>query len=247
MPDDAWGLTPAEAEAGRKRIAELRYEGPFTPVSFQGTIEAPSNTGGFNWGGLSYDPARGIIVGAVNRFAAIVKLYPRESAPSSAGPNIRLEAEVGSMHQTPYVVSRTYLLNVQRGGIPYTKPPWGTLAAVNLKTATLQFEVPLGFMLDPKEYPGAEQWGSINLGGPVTTAGGLVFIGATRDNHLRAFDIETGRLLWKALLPAGAQSTPMTYEIAGRQYVLIAAGGHGKLGATLGDYVVAFSLPVGRK
>jgi quinoprotein glucose dehydrogenase len=76
---------------------------------------------------------------------------------------------------------------------------------------------------------------------------GLVFIGATRDNHLRAFDIETGRLLWKALLPAGAQSTPMTYEVAGRQYVLIAAGGHGTLGATLGDYVVAFSLPQARK
>jgi quinoprotein glucose dehydrogenase len=107
--------------------------------------------------------------------------------------------------------------------------------------------VSLGFMLDPKEYPEAEQWGSISLGGPMTTAGGLVFIGATRDNHLRAFDIETGRLLWKALLPAGAQSTPMTYEIAGRQHVLIAAGGHGKLGATLCDYVVAFSLPQGRK
>jgi quinoprotein glucose dehydrogenase len=246
-PDDAWGLAPAETEAGRKRIAELRYEGPFTPVSLQGTIEAPSNTGGFNWGGLSYDPGRGIIVGAVNRFAAIVKLYPRASAPSSTGPNIRLEAEVGSMLQTPYVVSRTYLLNFQRGGIPYTKPPWGTLAAVNLKTGTLQFEVPLGSMLDPKEHPEAEQWGSIGLGGPMTTAGGLVFIGATRDNHLRAFDIETGRLLWKALLPAGAQATPMTYEIGGTQYVVISAGGHGKLGTTLGDYVTAFSLPRGRK
>jgi quinoprotein glucose dehydrogenase len=81
----------------------------------------------------------------------------------------------------------------------------------------------------------------------MTTAGGLVFIGATRDNHLRAFDIETGRLLWKALLPAGAQATPMTYEIGGTQYVVISAGGHGKLGTTLGDYVTAFSLPRGRK
>ncbi|HUO62778.1 MAG TPA: pyrroloquinoline quinone-dependent dehydrogenase [Terriglobales bacterium] len=246
-PDDAWGLTPAEVETGRKRIAELRYEGPFTPVSLRGTIEAPSNTGGFNWGGLSYDPARGIIVGAVNRFAAIVKLFPRASAPSSTGPNIRLEAEVGAMLQTPYVVTRTYLLNFGRGGIPYTKPPWGTLAAVSLRTGALQFEVPLGFMLDPKAYPEADQWGSISLGGPTTTAGGLVFIGATRDNHLRAFDIETGRLLWKALLPAGAQATPMTYEVGGTQYVLIAAGGHGKLGAILGDYVMAFALPRGRK
>lgn len=246
-PDDAWGLTPAEAEFGRKRIAELRYEGPFTPVSLRGTIEAPSNTGGFNWGGLSYDPARGIIVGAVNRFAAIVRLYPRESAPAASGRNIRLEAEVGQMLQTPYVVTRTYLLNFRRGGVPYTKPPWGTLAAVNLKTGTLQFEVPLGFMLDPKEHPEAEQWGSISLGGPTTTAGGLVFIGATRDNHLRAFDVESGRLLWKAPLPAGAQATPMTYEIDGTQYILIAVGGHGKLATTLGDYVMAFSLPRGSK
>jgi quinoprotein glucose dehydrogenase len=113
----------------------------------------------------------------LNRFAAIIKLYPRDSAPSSAGPNIRLEAEVGSMLQTPYVVSRTYLLNFQRGGIPYTKPPWGTLAAVNLKTATLQFEVPLGFMLDPTEHPEAEQWGSMSLGGPMSTAGGRLHPG----------------------------------------------------------------------
>jgi quinoprotein glucose dehydrogenase len=147
------------------------------------------------------------------------------------------------MRQTPYVVSRTYLLDFQRGGIPATKPPWGTLVAVNLRTASLQFEVPLGSMLDPAVYPEAEQWGSLSLGGPMTTAAGLIFIGATRDKHLRAFDIETGRLLWKASLPAGAQATPMTYEVGGTQYVLIAAGGHGKLGSTLGDYVIAYTLP----
>jgi quinoprotein glucose dehydrogenase len=241
--DDAWGLTPADVDAARQRIAALRYEGPFTPVSLRGSIEAPSNTGGFNWGGLSYDPARGILVGAVNRFAAVVQLFPRAHAPAATGPNIRLESEVGPMLQTPYVMTRTYLLNFDRGGLPQTKPPWGTLAAVNLKTGALQFEVPLGFMLDPQQYPEAEQWGSISLGGPITTAGGLVFIGATRDNHLRAFDIETGTLLWQFVLPAGAQATPMTYEIAGTQYVLIAAGGHGKLGTTLGDYVFAFALP----
>jgi quinoprotein glucose dehydrogenase len=240
--DDAWGLTPAETELARKRIGELRYEGPFTPVGLRATIQAPSNTGGFNWGGLSYDPARGILVGAVNRFAAIIQLYPRDQAPPSLGPGVRLESEIAPMRQTPYVVSRTYLLDFQRGGIPYTNPPWGTLAAVNLKTASLQFEVPLGYMLDPKTFPEAEQWGSISLGGPMTTAGGLVFIGATRDNHLRAFDIETGRLLWKAPLPAGAQATPMTYEIDGTQYVLISAGGHGKLVTTLGDYVIAYTL-----
>jgi len=241
--EDAWGLTASDAAVARRRIAELRYEGPYTPVSLGGSIEAPSNTGGFNWGGLSYDPARSIVVGAVNRFAAITRLFRRADAPAPAGPNIRLEAEIGAMRDTPYVLQRTYLVDLARGALPYTRPPWGTLAAVNLQTGALQFEVPLGFMLDPKDYPESEQWGSISLGGPTTTAGGLVFIAATRDRHLRAFDIETGALLWKAPLPAGAQATPMTYEVGGTQYVVIAAGGHGKLGTTLGDFVMAFALP----
>src|SRR5215831_8510852 len=98
-------------------------------------------------------------------------------------------------------------------------------------------------MVDPARFPEAEPWGSISLGGPMTTAGGLVFVAATRDNSLRAFDIETGALLWKAPLPAGAQATPMSYEVNGTQYVVICAGGHGKLGTTPGDYVIAFALP----
>jgi quinoprotein glucose dehydrogenase len=241
--DEAWGPTPADMEIARQRIGQLRFEGPYTPVGLAGTIEAPSNTGGFNWGGLSYDPARGIAVGAVNRFAAIVRLYLREQAPARRGPNVRLEAEIGEMRQTPYVVERTYLFNFERGLLPFTKPPWGTLAGVNLKTGALQFEVPLGTMFDPARFPDAERWGSISLGGPMTTAGGLVFIAATRDNNLRAFDIETGTLLWKAPLPAGAQAAPMSYEVDGIQYVVICAGGHGKLGTAPGDYVVAFALP----
>jgi quinoprotein glucose dehydrogenase len=241
--DDAWGLTAADVERARTRISELHHEGPYTPVGLVETIEAPSNTGGFNWGGLSYDPVRAIVVGAVNRFAAIVRLYPRGEAPASTGPNIRLESEIGRMRDTPYVVQRTYLLDFEHGALPVTKPPWGTLAAVNLRTRTLQFEVPLGYMLDPAQHAEAEQWGSISLGGPMTTASGLVFVAATRDNHLRALDVENGALLWKALLPAGAQATPMTYEVGGTQYVVISAGGHGKLGTKLGDYVIAFALP----
>jgi len=242
-PDDGWGLTPADAEAARQRIAGLRHQGPYTPIGLSATAEAPSNVGGFNWGGLSYDPDRGIVVGAVNRIAAIVRLYPRAEAPARTGLNQRLESEIAPMLQTPYVLERTYLLDFAHGGVPLTRPPWGTLAAVNLRKAALQFEVPLGFMLDPAAHPDAERWGSISLGGPMTTAGGLVFIAATRDSYLRAFDIETGAVLWKAMLPAGAQATPMTYEIGGVQYVVIAAGGHGKLQTPLGDYVIAFALP----
>jgi quinoprotein glucose dehydrogenase len=144
---------------------------------------------------------------------------------------------------TPYILRRTYLVDLAKGKLPYTKPPWGTLAAVNLQRGGLQFEVPLGTMLDPAQYPEAAHWGSINLAGPMTTAGGLVFVAASMDEHLRAFDVETGHLLWQSRLPAGGQATPMTYMIDGTQYVVQAAGGHAQLGTTLGDYVVAYALP----
>jgi quinoprotein glucose dehydrogenase len=85
--------------------------------------------------------------------------------------------------------------------------------------------------------------GTLNLGGPIVTAGGLVFTAAAMDDRLRAFDAETGKELWSFALPAGGQATPMTYSIAGKQYLVIAAGGHGKIGTKLGDYVLAFTLP----
>ena len=244
--DDAWGLTPEDTAAARQKIAALRWEGVFTPIGLQPTAEAPSNTGGFNWGGLTYDQEHGIIVGATNRFSAIVQLFPRQNPPktgASSHGGVRLEAEIGEMMQTPYILSRTYLINVEKGRLPYTKPPWGTLAAVNLNTGNLQFEVPLGYMLDPAKYPNARQWGSLNLAGPMSTAGGLVFVAASVDDHLRAFDIESGKLLWETLLPAGGQATPMTYAVNGKQYVVQAAGGHGPLGTKMGDYVMAYALP----
>ncbi|MFQ5570752.1 MAG: PQQ-binding-like beta-propeller repeat protein, partial [Rhodothermales bacterium] len=105
------------------------------------------------------------------------------------------------------------------------------------------WEVPLGMVPQLNEVPGADTWGSLVMGGPIVTAGGLVFIGATMDDAIRAFDIDTGEELWKAPLPAGGQATPMTYEVGGKQYLVIAAGGHASIGTTPGDYVVAFALP----
>ena len=115
--------------------------------------------------------------------------------------------------------------------------------AVDLSTGNDKWQVPIGFMVDTITYPDAKKWGSINLGGAIVTAGNLVFIAATRDGFFRAFQSETGRLLWETLLPAGGHATPMTYSVKGKQFVVIAAGGHGRLLTKMGDAVVAYALP----
>ncbi len=246
-PEDAWGLDDESREAARKWIESLRSEGPFTPPSLRGSIMTPSNVGGFNWGGLSFDPERAILVGATNRVAAVIRLFPREEADKARGGNQRLNLEFAPMRETPFVMTRDYLVNFDKGIMAVTKPPWGTLAAVNLRTGRLAWEVPLGIMLDPARYPDAVNWGSLNLGGPLTTAGGLTFIGATPDQFLRAFDTDSGKLVWQRRLPAAAHSVPMTYELNGRQYLVVTAGGHGKIDPSkLGDYVVAFALDEGQ-
>jgi len=241
--DDAWGPTEAARAKARKRIEPLRSDGPFTPASVRGSIQAPCPVGGFNWGGLTYDPARNLLIGATNRVASIVTLVPRDQPEKKGAAPIR--GDRAGMDGTPFRLVRDYLLDLDEAGgmLPQTPPPWGTLAAVNLATGKLAWEVPLGFMADPRKYPDSERWGSVNLGGPMTTASGLTFIAASMDGHLRAFDTASGKLLWKAELPAGGQATPMTYALDGRQYIVICAGGHGKLGTKLGDSVVAYALP----
>jgi quinoprotein glucose dehydrogenase len=125
---------------------------------------------------------------------------------------------------------------VSPSGLPCNAPPWGALVAFDLKTGKLRWEAPLGSMGE-----GAPA-GSISFGGPMATAGGLVFTAAALDPHLRAFDADTGQEVWTVELPASAQSTPMTYQWEGRQYIVICAGGHGKMKSKMGDSVVAFRL-----
>jgi quinoprotein glucose dehydrogenase len=243
--EDAWGPTEATRAKAAARIAPLRSEGPFTPASLRGSVHAPCPVGGFNWGGLSYDPGQSLLVGATNRVAAAVTLVPRERGAGRGPAGDVIRGEVGRMEGTPYLVRREFLLNTEDAEammLPQTKPPWGTLAAVNLRDGSLAWEVPLGMMADPKKYPDAPQWGSVNLGGPLTTAGGVTFIAASMDGMFRAFETKTGKLLWTAALPAGGQATPMSYAVGGKQFVVICAGGHGKMKTKRGDSVVAFAL-----
>lgn len=242
--DDAWGLTEEDKEVARQRIASLRNEGPFTPPSFQGTMVAPSNAGGVHWGGVSYDPQRHLLITNINRLIAIIRLIPREKLAEMESQNeALLRAETGRQIGTPYVLKRDYLFSREETGIKMqSKPPWGTLLAIDMNSGELKWEVPLGVMYDPQKYPEAVNWGALNFGGALTTASGLTFVAASVDDYFRAFDTENGKLLWQDQLPAGGQATPMSYEIKGKQYVVISAGGHGKLGTTLGDYVIAYSL-----
>ncbi len=240
-PQDAWGLTFWDRGRCHDLIARHRSEGIFTPPSLEGTIAFPGFLGGTNWGSVAFEPERGFVVVNSSRLAFVVALIPRADLQKAraAAP----ESEFGRQEGTPYAMRREPLLSPF--GIPCNPPPWGTLAAVEVATGSIRWEVPLGTLRDITAIPLPFRWGTPNLGGPVVTAGGLVFIGAAMDNYLRAFDVDTGEELWKARLPAGAQATPMTYRLSenGKQYVVIAAGGHGKLGTKLGDYVIAYALP----
>ena len=241
-PEDAWGVTFLDRGACRRRIASLRSDGIFTPPSVRGTVEYPGFIGGMNWGGVAVDAARGLIVANTNRIAGVVTLIPRES-PEAKRPNKDWTALVYAADSTPYMVKREILRSPL--GAPCNPPPWSALSAVDVTTGEVKWEVPLGTLRDLTWFPTPSTWGSPTLGGPLATAGGVVFIAAAMDHTLRAFDIETGRELWHASLPASAQATPMSYRarVGGKQFIVISAGGHQEMHSRLGDYIVAFTLP----
>ncbi|UCF20887.1 MAG: pyrroloquinoline quinone-dependent dehydrogenase [Gemmatimonadota bacterium] len=242
-PDSAWGLTPWDRRRCRERLESLRYDGIFTPPSLAGTLEYPSMIGGANWGGVAADHQRRLLVVNLNRFASWVRLIPRAEFDSvRRAPDA--EGSFTAQQGTPYGMNREGGL-VGPLGVPCTPPPWGLLVALDFDTGELRWQVPLGTIRDVAPLPLPVAWGTPNLGGPIVTAGGLVFIGAAMDDYLRAFDVDTGEELWKGRLPAGGQATPMTYRLRpeGKQFVVIAAGGHGGLETKLGDYLVAFALP----
>jgi len=242
-PEDAWGLTPWDRGRCREKLAALRHEGIFTPPSVEGTLVFPGYAGGTNWGGVAVDPVRRIVVLNTTNLAFQVRLLPRERFAAERAGGEALLREFAPMQGTPFGIVREPVLSPLL--LPCNPPPWGTLTAVSLDTGEVLWRSPLGTVPDRIPIPIPIDFGLPNLGGPIATAGGLVFIGAAMDGYLRAYDIASGEELWKDRLPAGGNATPMTYRLdrRGPQYVVIAAGGHGKLGTRRGDHVVAYALP----
>ncbi len=239
---DAFGVDDSDRNYCRAEISKLRTGGIFTPPSLQGTLQMPGNVGGQNWGGMAYDPERQLLVLPSNHLAAEVRLIPADQVKdvraSQRERRIDGDWEIAPQRGAPYGMMRRFLLSPKR--IPCTPPPWGTLLAVDTTTGDKKWEVPLG-QFHPKL---PANFGSISLGGPIITAGGLVFIGSTLVPQLYAFDIETGQQLWKADLPSSAKATPMTFQGPdGKQYIVVCAGGYGIPDLSpIADYVVAFAL-----
>jgi len=235
--EDLWGKSPEDVKWCQEKLKASRSEGIFTPPSLKGSVVYPGNVGGVNWGSAAYDPQSHLMFANTNRLIAWTKLIPRAEydAQTKTDQDNRVYGEFGEQRGAAFGLYRTFLFSP--GGTPCNAPPWGTTAAVDLFTGKIIWNVPLG------SFAPGRHTGTINLGGPMVTAGGLVFTSAAMDNIIRAFDSQTGKELWQFELPAGGQATPITYTFKGKQYVVIAAGGHGKLGTKQGDSVLAFALP----
>ncbi|TVV77337.1 membrane-bound PQQ-dependent dehydrogenase, glucose/quinate/shikimate family [Sphingomonas solaris] len=262
---DMWGATMFDQLACRIKFAGLRYDGPFTPPSTQGSLVFPGNFGVMDWGGMAIDPVRQIAFAHPNYMAFVDRLIPREPTSArydpSVGPQESPNTDQGPAGGSDFKGSDTKGYNPNYGapfavalnpflsplGLPCQSPPWGYVAGLDLTTGKVVWQHRNGTSRDQTPIPLPFKLGVPSLGGPIVTAGGVAFMGSALDYYLRAYDVTTGDVLWRGRLPAGGQATPMSYwsNASGRQFVVIAAGGHGSLGTKQGDSIVAFALPKG--
>jgi quinoprotein glucose dehydrogenase len=239
-PEDFWGPAPAAVESCRQAMHGRTSTTVFTPPSLQGGVAVPGNIGGMNWSGYAFDPRRKLLVVNTSFLPFELKLIKRTDYSTRVHHDGN--GEYGAQRDTPYAMFRRSLLSTAH--LPCAAGPWGELVGVDLAAGKIRWRTPLGsmqsFAPEAKNLPS----GSLSLGGPIVTAGGLAFIAGTIDPYLRAFDLDNGKELWKARLPASGHATPMTYSWQGRQYVVIAAGGSAKITEEpQSDAIVAYALP----
>lgn len=243
---DMWGATTFDQLACRIKFHSLKYEGPFTPPSVQGTLVFPGNLGMFEWGGISIDQKDQLAIANPMGIPFVSRLIPRgPHNPAQPKANVPAGTETGvqPMFGARYGVKLGAFLSPI--GIPCLAPPWGNIAALDLRTNKVVWEHRVGTIRDETPIPLPFALGTPMLGGPLATAGGVTFLTSTMDYYIRAFDMKDGRLLWRDRLPAGGQSTPMTYAVGGKQYIVTVDGGHGSFGTKIGDYIRAYALPDG--
>jgi quinoprotein glucose dehydrogenase len=246
---DMWGLTPYDQMFCRIKYRQADYKGIFTPPDLKPTIRLPGELGGIDWGGVSVDQARGVLIVNSNHMADYDQLLTRAEADKRGiiarrRPGGR-SAPGGAMEGTPYaIVWGPFLTPIQ---VPCQRPPYGKLTAIDLATRKVMWSRSLGDARNSGPWGIGTRMplplGAPNIGGSLTTAGGLTFIGATTDEVFRAIDTATGKIVWQVQLPAAGHATPMSYKGAdGRQYVLIAAAGQA-MRTKPGDYFIAYRLP----
>ena len=254
---DMWGMSPIDQMICRIQFRRADYRGYFTPPSAdRRSVEYPGYNGGTDWGGISVDPLRGVIVANYNDMPNYVKLVPRAEAdkegikPRFASKTISTKSHsIDPQWGVPYAISVNAGWRMPFTGLLCKRPPYGGIRAISIATGKTLWDRPFGTARKngpfgiPSYLP--LEIGTPNNGGAVTTAGGVVFVAAATDDLIRAIDLGTGKTLWSAALPAGGQATPMVYEQGGREYLVIFAGGHHFMETPVGDSVVAYALPKG--
>ncbi len=237
---DMWGISLFDQLACRIQFHTLNYEGRYTPPSVEGSIVHPGNFGVFNWGSIAVDPVRQVMFGMPTYLPFTVRLVPASDIPPKGEDEKASEQGLNRNEGADFGVFMGPFLGPL--GVPCSAPPWGYVAGADLRSGEIVWMRRNGTVRDMTPLPLPFKTGVPGIGGPIITAGGVAFLGATVDDYLRGYDLTTGAEIWRARLPAGGQATPLTYALDGRQYVVMVAGGHGSVGTKAGDYVIAYAL-----
>jgi quinoprotein glucose dehydrogenase len=252
---DMWGMSPIDQMLCRIQYRKADYRGFYTPPrADKFTVQYPGYNGGSDWGSLSIDPVRGVVIANYNDMPNYVKLVPRaEANKEKIFPRFATSTPPSKPHEIDPQWGVAYAVKVDAGWrVPFTKlmckrPPYGGIRAIDVATGKTLWDRPFGTARKngPFNLPTMLPFtiGTPNNGGAVTTASGLIFIAAATDDLLRAIDERTGKTVWSVPLPAGGQATPMIYEQNGREYLVMFAGGHHFMETPMGDSLIAYALP----